>query len=354
MNDAEALVYFLEDESVAGVLPDWPADMQIAVCLRPEGACDLAIHHRSEVTLVLERLAKLYSWQPHELCVAPQMEGYRTRKILFSEAHQLLALIADRPDLAELANDYAINFRFARDEGLAPDPMTGVIKASRSNTSRSESVGDWAASEKSEFVASAERTEPSLANQYFADTPEVPDCFQELWLSARLQPGDGTLQLIIDPQEPIGPSFGTEARTDCDQLIIPHAKLGNWSPGQTATFALPSELWSEKPTFRGMQHPTHCQLHVTAQAVVVSLVTSVQPDPEDNELGDMTPPISARRRLFKPVHAALSTLVGLMLVSGHFAIALDSVSRQADASAPPDRGAAAALNVIATMAETEK
>lgn len=359
MNNAEALVYFLEEEAVTGVLPGWPADMQIAVCLRPEGACDLAVHHRSEVALVLDRFATLYGWQRHELCVTPQVEGYRTRKVLFSEAQQLLALIADRPDLPEMANDYAINFRFARDEGLAPDPMTGVIEASRSSMSRSKRVGAWSASENVELDASANLSELFPDNQYFADPPAVPDCHQSLWLHARLQPDDGTLQLIIGPQEgtttaPFDPDAGVETRPDGDHLVIPHSQLGDWSPAETATFVLPPELLSEKPAFRGIQHPHHCQVQMTAQAVVVSLGTSAQTEPDEAKLGTLTPAARTRKRLVEPIHATLAMLVGLMLVSGHFAIALDSGSQHAGAADIPDSGTAAALDVIAAMAQAEK
>lgn len=351
MDSAEALIYFFEDEAVIGVLPDWPAEMQIAVCLRPDGTCHLAIHHQSEVTRTLGRFAGLYGSGQQELYVAPQVDGYRTRKVKFSEAQQLLTIVAERPDLSEIATDYAINFRFAFDEGLASDPVTGMMKASRSSASLSKRVGACVASEKSETVASANWTELYLGDQSLAAPSTATDGPESLWLNARLHPDDGTLQLIIDPQEPADPYSDFETRPDSDQLVIPHAQLGSWSLGETATFALPAQLLSEKPAFRILQHPHHCQVRVTAQAVVVSLGVCVQS--EDKGLGTVTPSIRTRKRRVGPLRAALAVLVGAMLVSGHFATALDNGSQHTEPAEPIDSGTTAALKVIATMARAE-
>lgn len=126
MAGGNTLVYFLEEDVVAALLPGWPAEMQVAVCLSSEGECDLAIHHRSEEARIPARVAALVGRCRQDLCVVPQIDGYETRKVLFSQEQQLLSLVADSPHLTEMACDYAINFRFAREQGIDVAPSEGA------------------------------------------------------------------------------------------------------------------------------------------------------------------------------------------------------------------------------------
>lgn len=128
----ERFVYVLDDETVATLLPDWPEGIQLALCLAADGTCDAVVHHRGELAQVLGRLSASVSGAAdpaggpagagaaQALCVAPPVPGYPTRRVLFSEEQQLLALVAEMPQLAEMAADHAINHGFARD--AAPHP----------------------------------------------------------------------------------------------------------------------------------------------------------------------------------------------------------------------------------------
>lgn len=128
MGGGDTLVYFLEEEAVSALLSGWPDDMKVAVCLSSEGGCDLAVHHRDEMRCVLDRIAALHHRRPDELFVTPQIEGHKTRKVLFSQEQQLLALVTDNPHLADMAAEYAINFRLAQERGGSGD-ATGDDRA---------------------------------------------------------------------------------------------------------------------------------------------------------------------------------------------------------------------------------
>ncbi len=125
MNSVETLAYFLEEETLRGLLPGWPGGMNLVLCLDDAGKCDLIVHHRDETERVLTRLAREHYEIDSLLSVSPAVDGYPTRKILFSEEQQLLMLVAEAENLDEVAYDYAINYRFACDEGLDPDLVTG-------------------------------------------------------------------------------------------------------------------------------------------------------------------------------------------------------------------------------------
>ncbi len=231
MHGEDSLVYFLEEDTVSALLPDWPAEMQVAVYLTAGGGCDLAVHHRDEVARVLDRIAALHTRCRQDLCVVPQIEGHKTRKVLFSQEQQLLSLIADNPHLAEMASGYAANFRHAGEQGLDADTIEDASEARRPS-------------------AKAHRPghEPSLAS-----------------------------------------SLG------CARQV---------------------------PENR----------------------------PEGAFVGDRRQHEGRLRRFFTSVHVAVAVVAALMLVSGHFATAHDSVPQHSAAGYTPNSGADAALDLIAAMA----
>ena len=56
MSSVETLAYFLEEDSLRGVMRDWPEAMQLMVRLDGAGRCELLVHHRDEAGRVLETL----------------------------------------------------------------------------------------------------------------------------------------------------------------------------------------------------------------------------------------------------------------------------------------------------------
>ncbi len=125
MSNVETLAYFLEEDSLRDLMATWPAGMQLMLVLDDDGRCDLMVHHRDEAGRVLDKLIADLGELASGLSVTPQVPGRPTRKVKFSDEQQLLALVAEAEDLRETATDYAINYRFACDEGLDPEVLTG-------------------------------------------------------------------------------------------------------------------------------------------------------------------------------------------------------------------------------------
>ncbi|APX89223.1 hypothetical protein BV394_05415 [Brevirhabdus pacifica] len=123
MTIGDALAYFPDERDLAHLLPGWPDGMAAVLCLDDAGRCEVLVCHRDEGESVLRRAAGALGKARGGFAVFPEQDGYPTRRILFSEEQQLLGLILEAEDLVERAADYAINYAFARDEGLDPEDV---------------------------------------------------------------------------------------------------------------------------------------------------------------------------------------------------------------------------------------
>ena len=116
----KALVFLIGNEDMRRLFDDWPGQMQLAVCLKEDGDCRLLVHREEEGAAFLPRLRKTLALPVKDICFFPEIEGYPTRKILYSEEKQLFGLVKASPEIVEEAADYSINYTFALDEGLDP------------------------------------------------------------------------------------------------------------------------------------------------------------------------------------------------------------------------------------------
>ena len=116
----KALVFLIGNEDMRRLFDDWPQRMQLAVCLKEDGDCRLLAHREEEGEAFLPRLLKTLRLPSKEICFFPEIKGYPTRKVLYSEEKQLFALVNASPEIVEEAADYSINYSFALDEGLDP------------------------------------------------------------------------------------------------------------------------------------------------------------------------------------------------------------------------------------------
>ncbi|MFU8863070.1 MAG: hypothetical protein ACNA7O_04090 [Rhodobacterales bacterium] len=359
MSNSGTFVYLLEEDMVADMLPGWPAQMQVAVCLTPGGACDLAVHHQGETARVLTRILALHGLSRFDLCVAPHVEGYPTRKVLFSEEQQLLSLVADSPHLAELASDYAINYRFAQDEGLDPEAATGnTIGRQTAGADKPATVWPDAHETKTDAMSARSQayvTHLSLPSGYAAPTmSNRPEC---VFVEARLQREGDTVRLIIAPdgangKEPAVTVTRIGCRDDFARFVLPRNALDGWKQGDVAVLEMPEDAFPVAMVERFMCEPYLCHVTVTVRGVFVSPVAPFPGKEKTSTPAIHTRKPRAKRRLFRSVHVAVAALVGIMLVTGHFAAALDRSPARSSAaqSVVDDANADAALDLIAKMA----
>ncbi|MGD9862510.1 MAG: hypothetical protein AB7S99_04790 [Pseudodonghicola sp.] len=105
---------------------DWPAGMCLAVCLMESGDCQLVVFRHEETAEFPARLRRHLGLSAAELCFFPQVDGYPTRALLYSDECRLMALVAEAPEIVEEAADYSVNYAYALDEGLDPAVFLGV------------------------------------------------------------------------------------------------------------------------------------------------------------------------------------------------------------------------------------
>ena len=351
MIEAGAFVYLLDEEMVMAMVPDWPADMQVAVCLSTGGGCDLAVHHRDEVERVLLRIAALQGVAPGDLCVAPPVEGYPTRRVLFSEEQQLLSFVADSDNLAEMASDYALNLRFARDEGLDPDPVTPALAAAPGPVRAAPPPPMPQAPAESEPARLTSRSQAfvthlSLPSGYAAPATSQPaEC---VFVQAHLSRRGDTVRLVIAPDKATGREVGKPVerlgwRDDFACFVLPRAALTGWVAGQAAVLDMPLDLFPDAVVARDLQAPRLCRITVTQRGIFVSPVAPLASDTAPAPQAKRKP-----RRGLRGVHVAVAVLVAAIVVTGHFAAALDrgpgTVTEAAYAAHP-------ALDLVAAMTQ---
>ena len=328
MEEFNLLVNFLEPEAVSAVLPDWPEGMQVAVCMTAEGICDLAVHAEGEESLVLNRLAELHRKPLQALCVAPEMAGFPSHKILFSQEQDLLFLMAESTDLTSVANTYAERPQMPQGLGDASDHHT------KSSGVRESPMSDAEIS-------------LMLPAGYAAPTSDArPEC---MFIDAVLERRDNAIRLVIAPADRTGAETVINvtqvgSRDDFGRFVLPLSVLDGWSHGNSVVVEMPLTVFPEALLSRYVTGLHSCEVTVTACGVFFSA------NAQSQAAGPLTiAERKSKRHFFKTAHAAVAASVALMLVTGHFATARDKVDQSA--SAPSlDAGMSSALDLIAAMA----
>lgn len=101
----------------------WPEDVGIAVISAGDGPEVFPVHSRETGAEVLLRLSALSGHDLHMAAVHPAVAGHPVCELPFSAVADLLAGVEDFlarfPDAVDEADDFAVNFGFAVDEGIA-------------------------------------------------------------------------------------------------------------------------------------------------------------------------------------------------------------------------------------------
>ncbi|RVV96851.1 hypothetical protein EKE94_16015 [Mesobaculum littorinae] len=303
MTATDNLAYLLDAGDVASVRPDWPELMNLAICLDAGGGCELVVFHHDETPRILEKIAAVFGRAPGSFAVSPEVEGYPTRRILFSEERKLFGLVAEADRLTEAALDYAINYRFAREEGLDPDALTGL------DPDRARRLID-------EFAIHGPKVhEPDAAPRadlgwgpagvpvgyYRADPGMQPECD---FLTGRLFAQGGRIRLVLEDDDSAAtdlPLLVQEVafRDDFTRFVIPRGSFGpDWQPGDPATLDMPAELFPEQLAgrFRRRVHAGH--LTVTAGGIFVTPGRTLEAAPAT--AATTTEPPRKRRKIIAP------------------------------------------------------
>ena len=342
MNRVDTFVYLLEEDTVQALLPDWPAQMQVALCLTSDGGCDMAVHHASEIGCVLDRVAKLHGGTSANLCVAPQIDGYQTRKVLFSEEQQLFALVAENSDLTELAADYSRRFH-------------GICESTAPETAVRDS-GNPALADTPPSIEPTKESLTALPSGYDRPQPENrPEC---MFLAAALQTTGTATRVILQPAAITGSETPVLAkhiafRDDFERFVLPLDVLDGWSPGQARMIDISDDLLPEAMVLRFQDVQHHCSATVTERGVFLSPGAPVGLAPTAFVVASQSPAPRQTRRMVKSLTFAGGVLCAVFLASGHLATARDNGFGHVTSHVHDASKADSALDLISAMAQQD-
>lgn len=350
MAQTDKLAYFLEADQLAGVFAEWPDDMNVVLCLEDSGDCEIVVYHRDEGHAVLRKVAAVFDRSVGDFMVVPEMRGYPTRKVYFSEEQKLLSLVADAIDLPETAQDYAINYRYARDQGLNPDTMKPRDKP---RTETATVITPTFRHRKApaplrpapEIVAKAARPAGirprlrlTMGNLARAVAPErdpapAPQVAEPMYppgyapaaefapaethvVEAEMFAQDDCIRLVMLRDRISVRTAPVKVgdllfRDDFANFIIPRAALANWERGQAAVLDMPLSQFPEALARRFLQSPREAVVTMTAKGIFVA---------PGGRIANWTP-IEAKqkpllRRVVTPLRAAVLALVAVGAAAG--------------------------------------
>jgi hypothetical protein len=348
MSSVETLAYFLEEDSLRGVMRDWPEAMQLMVRLDEAGRCELLVHHRDEAGRVLETLREGLGEEAETLAVVPPVEGFATRRVRFSEEQQLLALAASTEGLSESAQDYAINYRFACEEGLDPEAVVGPRARPLADEPESDlpQVAERRAARRQ--TQPDPRPEPAPAPRLFpagfeaANDPARRECSL---VTAQLHGQGARVRLSFEPGALQGAEIpvvvenvGHSADFGC--FVLPRGALAGWQPGAPLVIDMPQEQFPEAWAARFRRQTHHAQVSVTATGVFVRPVLPEPAAPPEAPMVELAEGWS----LGRPLRAAL-LVAGMVAAGGGVALGWNPFSVGEETAAPmiPARTGLAAL-----------
>lgn len=340
MKNIDTLAYFLEEGTLKGILRDWPAGMSLVMCMDEAGKCELVVFHEKEAERILSRVAAVLGKPAGSFSVVPQVQGYPTRKVLFSEEQKLLALVADSDHLGEIASDYAINFTFAHEEGLDPEALMAVRRAPNDRTGAGKADDAVRGGAK---AATLSRAAPAAKAPAFRHSSSVPllglsadyvrmsdaekqDCH---FLEGLLDTEGAAIRLTIRPdamgEDPAPQAVpGIAFRDDFSRFVLPRASLGpRWRPGTAARFVIPASEFPAPLAERFRSGPHRAQVTITRGGIFVAPGARVEP--EQAATPAPSPKRVDRRRLRLPHLFLFAGLTVIGLVSGTVFGALQGV-----------------------------
>ncbi|MDG4648662.1 hypothetical protein P6F26_09400 [Roseibacterium sp. SDUM158017] len=229
MDPKGTLVYLPDAETVAGLHPDWPSDMCAALCLGADGDCDVVVFHADESDRALRTVARLTGRDRAGFVVFPHRDDAPVRRLSFAEEQALCGVLADAPDLVELAADYLLNYRYALETG-AP-----VREADR----QADGVADAASVSPDAPEVLLRRPRPAATLAADARPPSLSRRRRHD-LFVRIFPGADTFRLTVHDGEPplrVGDALQVE-RVD---TLAERGQVRLLAPGLAHRAALPGD-----------------------------------------------------------------------------------------------------------------
>lgn len=167
--------------------PDWPDDVGVAV-IHADGIEVFPVHARESGADVLRRIAPLTERDLRDATVYPVVAGQPASDLSFSAVAELRSAVEDFlsrfPQAVEEADDFAVNFGFAADEGIALPALIGPSQpAARADPSTVQET----------------RANPLPGYVPLSAVPALPSPYPCAMLRVK---ADGGLTVLLDPDLP--------------------------------------------------------------------------------------------------------------------------------------------------------
>ncbi len=324
---AEKLAYFFDASDLGSVFEEWPEEIGLVLCLDDAGTCEMLLHHREEGRAVLRKAGALLERGPGEFAVVPPVEGYPTRRVMFSDEQKLLALVEDEDDLAEMAADYLINYHFEKDrkarERREKEAVRALAAAMPKRPARSSEPFYWRPRLHLSEVREKARPKPKapeIPQGYMpAEALSEAECF---FAEGALRIGRRGVRLELAP-ELVDIKTCTRLvqevgfRDDLSRFVLPRKSVAGWQPGEPLVIDIPEERFPAALRARFSGVARVAEVTVTAQGVFVA-PGAVIPEPvvEAAPKADLKAPVRKRRRFLTPVRVAVVLLTGVGLTAG--------------------------------------
>lgn len=325
---AEKLAYFFEACELRTVFAEWPEEIGLALCLDEAGTCEMLLHHHDEGAAVLRKAAAVLDAPKGGFAVVPPVEGYPTRRVLFSDEQKLLKLVAGEDDLAEMAEDYLINYRFEKERKArpapapAPEPVAAAPKPAEPFRWRPR----LHFSEPAPKPLRRRKPQASEMPEGYASAEVVRDSDCQ-FVEAEISLGYRGVRVTLAPElvtitartvlvEEVG------FRDDFSRFVLPRKAVAGWSAGEPLVIDIPEARFPAGLRQRFAASPRLAEVTVTDHGVFVApgaIVPPPAPEPAAEEIAPqplVTPRKARSRRILSPVRVALAALVGAGLMTG--------------------------------------
>ena len=329
----EAFAYCFDEEVIRSVLPAWPEDLGLLLCLTSDGGSHALIFHSDEHARVLRRAADLLSLAPRSFPVTPQVKGWPTRTVRFSEEQSLLKLVLAMKDLPEKARAYLTRYRSEQEKAEAAETEAAAETGPRASLS----------------MAKADVLERIRRKRAESAAIHIPAGFQTGGPKLECRFGTGFIgkfetyvRLILGPDAVsihTTPARVTEVGISSDfrRLFVPRKAIGDWAPGRPAVIDMPIEVFPPalREIFSGGMF--HADITVTSDGIYIAPGAAVEIPEEPGPVEVPHPAARPRPRLWRlPIRAAAACLVagtavaGVAMVPSGFAGAVPSAAVQQD------------------------
>ncbi|MCA0942281.1 hypothetical protein LCM28_20570 [Salipiger pacificus] len=328
--NAEKLAYFFEAGELLTVFAEWPDEIGLALCLDDEGTCEMVLHHVDEGRAVLRKVAAVLDCGKGGFAVVPPVEGYPTRRVLFSDEQKLLKLVAGEDDLPEMAEDYLINYRFEQERKArpapTPAPAVDAVAKTVSAALRAPEPFRWRPrlhlAELAPKPAPRRKSKREMPEGYLpAEAVSDSEC---QFVEAEVSLGHRGVRVTLSPElvtiqtravlvEEVG------FRDDFSRFVLPRKAVQGWVAGAPLVIDIPERRFPAALRQRFAASPRVAEVTVTEHGVFVAPGSVTQPAAPAAPAEALPEAATKRRRVrraFSPLRVALAVLTGAGLMTG--------------------------------------